>query len=120
MDNCHTTLLILWSATPVKNLYISSLGLDTKDGEYLDKEYSSTLILNWLGYISFSTFTSLFPRRIYIPKKVSLNSSYSIWTESIGLLYFYLVYLTLATSLNLYEANSAFSVDFTPVSLNTL
>ena len=47
------------SATPVKDLLISSLGLDIIDGAYLDnkvnfKEYSSTLILPLLRFINSS------------------------------------------------------------------
>ena len=49
MEHYRTTLLFHKSAIPVTSLLISSLGIDTKDGTYLDKkvnfnEYCSTLI----------------------------------------------------------------------------
>ena len=93
MDHGRMILFFYKVATLVKNLLISSLGLYTKDGSYLDnivnfKEYSSTLILPYLRLMNSSTFNSLFSRGKHFHKKVSLNSPHYIGPNSAGLLFF--------------------------------
>ena len=113
------------SATPLTNILISSLGLDTSDGEYINnienfKEDFSTRILPYLSLIKSSTFTSLLSWEKYFPRLTSINYSHTIRLDSISLFSFHWVYHTWAISFNFYEANSTFSVEVPPITWTVL